>query len=629
MSLANHVGRWLVTIGALASLVGLQVVTATPSHAGTTCALNPNTHVAEADEFGEMDVTITRSASGNVLFGSANCGSVTAVDRVNIELGGGLIIINFDMSHGALGPGFTPEASGASEIEFTFSDLSTAVFLVGGTTGDDHFTAGLGFFQGFPLGERINLNAKADGRNPDSDVSIPSLNAPIWLYGEEGNDILSGQGTGGTSTGPLASPLLVFDGPGADLVTGGNGADEFRQDDIVDPNDVFSGAGGMDRLSYVRTGAVNVTVNNAADDGAAGEHDNVGTDIEEIVTGTGADTLVGGPGTQILNAGSGINTVSGGPGNDILIAGTDHDTFHGGPGKRDLVSYRNRSHPVGVTLDHVANDGEPAEGDLIGADVEGAIGSTDDDQLTGNAGPNWLYGSGGGDILVGGAGNDHMSGTIFGDEFGAEFDGSDVFFGGPGKDTVDESNHVGNLVLTVDGVKDDQVAGHPEQGIDNIRPDVENVVGGDGDDDITGSNGANRLVGGPGNDTLSGLGGPDVLVPGPGADTLSGGAAPDTAMYAGAASAITANLNSGAATGDGDDLLSSLERLGGSAHDDHLTGSGLPNVISGGGGDDTLSGLAGDDSLIGGPGDDELAGGPGTDTCKQGPGTGPKSSCEH
>jgi Ca2+-binding RTX toxin-like protein len=208
-------------------------------------------------------------------------------------------------------------------------------------------------------------------------------------------------------------------------------------------------------------------------------------------------------------------------------------------------------------------------------------------------------------------------------------DGSDFFLGGPGKDTVDESNHAGNLELSLDGAKNDQVVGHPEQGVDNIHPDVENVVGGDGDDEIVGSNAANRLVGGAGSDQLSGSGAADVLVPGPGTDTVAGGGGPDTASYAGAAAAITANLAQGTATGDGNDLLSSIERLGGSAHGDHLTGSGLVNVISGAGGDDVLAGQGGNDTLEGGPGDDEMHGGPGSDTCNQGPGTGPKSGCEH
>jgi Ca2+-binding RTX toxin-like protein len=50
-----------------------------------------------------------------------------------------------------------------------------------------------------------------------------------------------------------------------------------------------------------------------------------------------------------------------------------------------------------------------------------------------------------------------------------------------------------------------------------------NLVGGDGDDILTGSASDDLLDGGPGNDTLFGRGGNDTLMGGPGKDTLVGG----------------------------------------------------------------------------------------------------------
>jgi Ca2+-binding RTX toxin-like protein len=320
--------------------------------------------------------------------------------------------------------------------------------------------------------------------------------------------------------------------------------------------------------------------------------------------------------------------LSGGPGNDILDGSNGADTFHGGPG-RDLVTYDPRTNPVTVTFDGMSNDGFPGEGDDVENDIEGVIGSKVGDQFTGNAKANWLYGADGDDVLLGGGGNDHLFGGFPPSVSQLPQDGSEVFFGGPGKDVVDESNHAGNLQLSIDNVQNDMVAGQPGQGVDNIREDVETVIGGDGNDTITGSDEANKLVGGAGVDALNGLAGADVLVPGGGQDTLSGGPGPDKASYAGAVAGITANLAQGTATGDGDDVLASIERLGGSGHADDLTGSGLANVIAGGKGNDQLSGLAGDDTLKGGPGNDDMNGGADTDTCKQGPGTGTKSGCEH
>ncbi len=202
-----------------------------------------------------------------------------------------------------------------------------------------------------------------------------------------------------------------------------------------------------------------------------------------------------------------------------------------------------------------------------------------------------------------------------------------MFFGGPGVDTVTEAGHTGGVVVTFDNLPNDAVVSQSE-GSDNVRNDVENVIGTPFADKLFGSPLANRFVGGGGNDHLSGAEGDDVLVPGPGTDTVIGGPGVDVGDYGGAAAAITANLAQGAATGDGDDSLSGLERLVGSPQGDHLTGSDLPNRLTGGGGSDVLAGLAANDVLLGGDGNDTLNGGPGTDTCTQGPGSGPKNDCE-
>ncbi|HXJ66578.1 MAG TPA: hypothetical protein VNN79_22695, partial [Actinomycetota bacterium] len=494
-----------------AALVALQLVTAAPAGAVVTCTLDPSTHTAKADVTPDaISVTIARSGSNNVTVGGVSCGSVTAVDRVDMNLNDGLTFVDFNIANGALGPGFTPESDGSGEIEFVLSNVPTSPFIsVTGGAGPDHVTAGMGFVFGIPIGERINLNATADGGTPDADVGIPSLTGSIELRGNGDHDILSGQGTGGTSAGPLTAPLRVFDGPGADTVIGGNGSDEFQQGTSPDAGDTFAGKAGSDTIVYPATLAMTLTQDGLANDGSSNEHDNLGGDIERIVTGPGGDTIVGGPGAQFIDGGTGENSISGGPGNDILTAGTGGDTFHGGKG-RDLVSYATRATSIDVTFDGTANDGAQSEGDNVLADVEGAVGSHAGDQLTGGTKTNWLYGNEGDDVVVGGGGNDHLFGSGPMALVGLpNQDGSDVFFGGPGKDTVDESNHAGDLDLSLDGAKNDQVTGHPEQGVDNIHPDVEDVIGGGGDDEIVGSNAANRLVGGAGKDQLSGSGAAD------------------------------------------------------------------------------------------------------------------------
>jgi Ca2+-binding RTX toxin-like protein len=108
---------------------------------------------------------------------------------------------------------------------------------------------------------------------------------------------------------------------------------------------------------------------------------------------------------------------------------------------------------------------------------------------------------------------------------------------------------------------------------DDIRADVEGVVGGSGNDTLIGDGGAKSLIGGPGNDFLDGGNGVDAVSGGPGSDNVEGGEGAD--------------FVSG---GEGNDLL------------------------RGEFGDDRLSGGADDDSLIGGAGADILSGDEGSDT---------------
>ena len=163
------------------------------------------------------------------------------------------------------------------------------------------------------------------------------------------------------------------------------------------------------------------------------------------------------------------------------------------------------------------------------------------------------------------------------------------------------------------------------------------IKSGDGDDIVFGGSGNDRLVGGPGGDILSGQEGSDTILPGPDNDFVVGGDGTDTVSFLGSGLGIVASLTSGVANGEGNDWITSVENMIGSATGDSLTGSRKTNVLAGRGGGDRLYGGAGDDRLSGGngrdtlrgqKGNDHLNGGLKRDVCVQGPGTGALIACE-
>ena len=82
---------------------------------------------------------------------------------------------------------------------------------------------------------------------------------------------------------------------------GGGGTDTLNGDtgdDVLDGgtgNDTLHGQAGIDLADYSsRITAVTVSIDNAANDGAPAELDNVRDTVENVTGGTGNDTLLGG-----------------------------------------------------------------------------------------------------------------------------------------------------------------------------------------------------------------------------------------------------------------------------------------------------------------------------------------------
>lgn len=154
--------------------------------------------------------------------------------------------------------------------------------------------------------------------------------------------------------------------------------------------------------------------------------------------------------------------------------------------------------------------------------------------------------------------------------------------------------------------------------------DIENAIGGSGNDEITGNSSNNVLEGGAGDDGLSG---------GAGDDTLIGGAGDDTYVINDVGDVVIENIRKGSdlvASWVSYTLSANVENLTlidgdaidgtGNALDNEITGNTDANSLSGVGGNDILDGGDGDDTLSGGSGRDTLLGGDGNDTLDGGAG---------
>ncbi|MDD1013058.1 retention module-containing protein [Pseudomonas rubra] len=153
-------------------------------------------------------------------------------------------------------------------------------------------------------------------------------------------------------------------------------------------------------------------------------------------------------------------------------------------------------------------------------------GTGGDDTLLAGAGNDTLNAGAGNDVLIGGDGNDFLYGGD-GNDLLIGGAGNDLLDGGAGIDTASYASATGAVTVNLNTVGGQNTGG---AGTDTLVA-IENLIGSDYSDTLTGNNNANVLTGGLGNDTLNGAGGDDVLIGGPGNNTLTGGAGSDTFLY--------------------------------------------------------------------------------------------------
>jgi hypothetical protein len=172
-----------------------------------------------------------------------------------------------------------------------------------------------------------------------------------------------------------------------------------------------------------------------------------------------------------------------------------------GAGGNDLLSAQPALSPVGqsalgpISLP-VTMTGDAGNDTLIG----GAFA----DNLSGGDGNDALFGSAGVDTLNGDAGDDYLEGDA----------GPDHLIGGDGTDTASWAPSTTPVTVTLDGQPNDGAGGEGDDA------EVENIIGGHGDDTLTGDANSNVIEGGDGSDLIDGGAGADQLFGEDGLDTI-------------------------------------------------------------------------------------------------------------
>ena len=266
-------------------------------------------------------------------------------------------------------------------------------------------------------------------------------------------------------SGGGVAPLF---GEGDDWIDGGAGDDE-----------IMTGAGN-DTVVY------DVTDGHVFDEGDRNEFGNLLNTFDTVDASSstagvtvnldfnyfGFDRIIGSAFADALTGNEDDNVFVGGAGADSLDGGT--------AGGMDTASYAGSAAAVAVDLDLGTGTGGDAEGDTFASfSIESLIGSAGDDTLTGA----WTD-----NILEGGAGGDELN-------------------GGGGLDTASYIGSAAAVTVNLDAVT---ATGGDATG--DTLSSIENLIGSNFEDTLTGDTGNNRIEGAGGADDMNGGTGQDTYV---------------------------------------------------------------------------------------------------------------------
>lgn len=515
--------------------------------------------------------------------------------------------------------------TGANNVALLAGDEVSGIEGIAGAGFDDRLTGdnGRNMLSGRAGDDRLK------GQGGDDDLS--GEGGDDDLRGGKGDDSANGGNDNDTVAGDEGHDTLLG-GAGHDLVLGGAGNDRIlggSGDDTLAPGDgvnTIDGGSGADMIKLESSAALYLISDNLRIAGVSNvirniEHAEGSEQADTLAGDTGANYLDGAGGNDRLSSRGGDDTLLGGSGNDSLSGSTGNESLEGGNG-RDTVSAGSGADTVkgGKASDVI--DGGNGDDLLQGGDGNDALsGGKGHDTLKGGKGQDTLEGDDGNDSLNAGDGDDRLDGGA----------GNDTLNPGRGQDTVDGGAGLDLLVLTEATTLNLATGNAQMGGSAKVISNIENVLGSDEDDALTGDNADNRLEGADGDDTILSGKGADTVLGGDGKDDLRGSSGAQTFAGGKGNDTIAAGKGKDSVEGgdgadqifgeDHDDLLTGgkgNDSIEGETGDDHLEGGSGRDMLDGGRGADRLLGDDGNDLLLGGRGEDTLTGGTGNDTLSGG-----------
>ena len=476
----------------------------------TGLTINRTLTGVETDDHNSIEALSVSGGAGNEFF--VYDGLLAGVTAINFVGGAGTdAIYVFNGGHAT----FTNTAltiMGGPAI--TISGMEIAAFL--GTADSDYADAttfsGRAFFNGGD-GDDILIGSSGD------DTLIGGIGNDR-LTGLAGNDSLYGGDTSGPGLG-AGDDTYVFD---TDTALG--------TDTIYESTDLLANSGSdtLDFSASANATAVNLTLISNPVNVNLTINWALGTRLENLLGGSAVDTFTGDTYANRLTGNSGNDLLNGGLGDDTYLF--DVDTNQGADtltdaGGVDTLDFSATSSAKNLTINLTLAAAQQTDGVTFfcsftnGISMENVIGGEGNDIISGNGSDNTLTGNGGNDTISGAAGKDTISGGAGNDTLqGGNNDDTFVFNAGianQGLDTVSDSGGTDTLDFSATSglgitfnlgttVIQTVALSAPT----NLRVQLtavaafENVIGGSGNDTLTGNAAVNTFTGNAGNDTIHG-----------------------------------------------------------------------------------------------------------------------------